>query len=56
MGRDLAERKISAAGRFIRLKTDLYDETDLTTGKGKNNDEIQGSFTSFRMTTKATTE
>ena len=26
------------------------DETDLRTGKSKNNDEIQGSFTAFRMT------
>ena len=28
------------------------DETDLRTGKSKNNDEIQGSFSPFRMTTK----
>jgi hypothetical protein len=27
------------------------DETDLRTGKSRNNDVIQGSFTPFRMTT-----
>jgi hypothetical protein len=31
--------------------TRIYtDETDLRTGKSKSNGEIQGSFTSFRMT------
>jgi hypothetical protein len=34
---------------LTRIRT---DETDLRTDKSKNNDEIQGSFTAFRMTTK----
>jgi len=34
-----------------RPTADFTDETDLRTGKDKDKDEIQGSFTAFRMTT-----
>jgi hypothetical protein len=44
-------RGLSSCVQKTESLTRIYtDETDLRTGKSKNDDEIQGSFTSFRMT------